>query len=64
MSNQEFRNEYLYGVTMGHIRSMLEKGLISAEEYQMAEEKMRNKYRPTSDGLLSETTCFVFREER
>ena len=64
MSNQDFRNEYLYGATMRHIRGMLEKGLISAEEYREAEERMRKKYRPTSGGLLTETTCFVPQEER
>jgi len=63
MSNQEFRNEYLYGVTMGHIRGMLEKGLITEEEYREANDRMLKKYSPVSAGLISESDL-LYRRSR
>ena len=54
MSNQEFRNEYLFSVTMGHVGRMLDRGLITEEEYQKVNRQMKEKYNPVSDGLLSE----------
>ena len=56
MTKQEFRNEMLYSVTMGRVKLMLERGLITMDEYRMINEKMKAKYRPISDGLVSEKT--------
>lgn len=55
MSDHEFRNEYLFSVTMGHVRRMLEKGLITEEEYREVSRRMKEKYRPVTDGLISES---------
>ena len=55
MSNQEFRNEYLYSITMGHVGRMLARGLITEEEYQEVNRRMKGKYNPVSDGLISES---------
>ena len=55
MSNQEFRNEYLYSITMGHVGRMLARGLITEEEYQEVNRRMKEKYNPVSDGLISES---------
>ena len=55
MSNQEFRNEYLYSITMGHVGRMLARDLITEEEYQEVNRRMKEKYNPVSDGLISES---------
>ena len=55
MSNQEFRNEYLYSITMGHVGRMLTRGLITEKEYQEVNRRMKEKYNPVSDGLISES---------
>ena len=55
MSDPEFRNEYLFSVTMGHVRRMLEKGLITEGEYREACRRMKEKYCPVTDGLISES---------
>ena len=54
MTEQEFRNEAIYSVTMSHVKIMLERGLISEDEYWVINTKMKEKYRPISDGLVSE----------
>ncbi len=55
LTKQEFQNECLFSVTMSHVRSMLKKGLISQDEYCQMRDKMKQKYHPVSDGLISET---------
>ena len=50
----EFRNEYLYNSTMAQVKKLLEEGLISEEYYWQINTKMKAKYRPVSDGLISE----------
>ena len=54
LTEEEFRNEYLYTSTMGQVRKMLEMGMITEADYCRIETKMRGKYLPVSDGLLSE----------
>ena len=61
MTEQEFRNEMLYSVTMGRVKLMLERGLITMDEYSMINEKMKAKYHPISDGLVSENTLLCVR---
>lgn len=54
MTEEEFRNEGAYSVTMAQVKRMLEKGLITKEEYWRINAKMKMKYHPVSDGLISE----------
>ena len=54
MSQEEFRNECIYSVTMSHIKTMLKRGLITEAEYREINTKMKAKYLPVSDGLVSE----------
>ena len=54
MSRDEFRNEYLYNSTMAQVKKLLEEGLISEEYYWQINTKMKAKYRPVSDVLISE----------
>lgn len=55
LTKQEFRNECLFSVTMYHVRSMLKSGLVSQNEYCQMYEKMKQKYHPVTDGLISES---------
>jgi len=54
MTEQEFRNEYLYSSTMVQVRKMLEMGMITEGDYCRIDTKMKGKYLPVCDGLLSE----------
>lgn len=54
MTEQEFQDECIYSVTMSHVKTMLERGLISEDEYWKINAKMKAKYHPISDGLVSE----------
>lgn len=54
MTEQEFRNETAYSVTMAQVKRMLDKGLINVDEYRRINEEMKAKYHPVSDGLISE----------
>ena len=55
LTKQEFQNECLFSVTMSHVRSMLQNDLISQNEYFQMRDKMKQKYHPVSDGLITET---------
>ncbi|MBE5775815.1 MAG: hypothetical protein E7337_18160 [Clostridiales bacterium] len=55
MTQEQFRNEYLYNSTMIQVRRMLEQGMITEADYCRIDTKMRGKYLPLSDGLLSES---------
>ncbi len=61
MSNQEFHSEYLFSITMVHVRGMLEQGLITEEEYWKVNSWMKEKYHPVSDGLISESDLLCTR---
>ena len=61
MTEQEFRNEMIYSVTMWRVKIMLERGLITMNEYRSINEKMKAKYQPISDGLVSENTLLCVR---
>lgn len=56
MTKQEFQSEMIYSITMAHIKKLLERGLITVDEYRLINEKMKAKYQPISDGLVSENT--------
>jgi len=55
MTQEQFRSEYLYNSTMIQVRKMLEQGMITEVDYCWIDTKMRGKYLPLSDGLLSES---------
>ena len=40
------QNDFKYHVTMSLVRKMVEKGLLTADEYAVIDTKMREKYRP------------------
>ena len=54
MSAEELNNEYLYASTMVQVKKMLNSNFISISDYWRINAKMKNKYQPISDGLISE----------
>ena len=54
MSEQEFHNERLYNATMVQVKKLLKMSLITEKDYWQINTKMKAKYRPISDGLVSE----------
>lgn len=54
MSEDQFRNEMRYRVTMSLARSMLEKGMISEEEYRKFDTIMLEKYHPIFGTLFTD----------
>ena len=55
MTKQEFQREAAYAVTMSHVKGLLEKGMITLEEYREMSARMREKYQPVTDGLIFES---------
>ena len=53
MRYEEGKREIIYQMTMSAARQMLEKGLISEEEYKQFDTKMQQKYRPIFGTLFS-----------
>jgi len=51
-----FNAEKLYRATMAIAKSMLTKGLITFDEYNIIDTKMLDKYRPIFGTLLSQTS--------
>lgn len=54
MSEDQFRNETLYQTTMSLARTMLEKGVISEEDYNEFDTNMLEKYQPIFGTLFSD----------
>ncbi len=54
VSKEQLTNEKLYQATMSMVRRMLEKGLISEEEYRQIDTMFLEKYRPVFGTLFSE----------
>ena len=54
MSEDQFRNEMLYQTTMTLARSMLEKGVISEEDYHEFDTIMLEKYHPIFGTLFTD----------
>ena len=54
VSKDQLTNEKLYQATMSMVRRMLEKGLISEEEYRQIDTMFLEKYRPVFGTLFSE----------
>lgn len=53
MTREQGRKEIVYQMTMSAARQMLEKGLITDEQYQKYDTKMRRKYTPIIGTLWS-----------
>ncbi len=53
MTEEQFRAEKLYYISLSIARSMLEKGVIDEEVFAMIDTKLLEKYRPVSATLLS-----------
>ena len=54
MSCEEGKLEIIYQMTMSAAQQMLEKGLISEEEYKQFDTKMQQKYNPIFGTLFSD----------
>lgn len=54
MSKEELHNDMLYHAAISMAKSMLEKGLITEEEYPEIDTILLEKYRPYLGTLLSE----------
>ena len=53
MTPTEGRNELIFQMTMSSAKQMLEKGLITEQEYKDFETKMEQKYSPLFGTLFS-----------
>lgn len=58
MTREQGRKEVVYQMTMSAARRMLEKGLITEEQYQKYDTKMRQKYAPIIGTLWPKWTCY------
>jgi hypothetical protein len=56
MTEEQFEREKLYQASMNLFKSMLEKGLITEEQYAIIDTKMLEKYRPLLGTLFAEIT--------
>lgn len=56
MNEEMFNAEKLYRITMAIAKSMLSKGLITAEEYSIIDTKMLEKYHPVLGTLFANTS--------
>ena len=59
MSREKLRNDMRYRVALSAAKTMLEKGLITEEEYAEIDTKLLKKYEPYLGSLLSENACNI-----
>lgn len=59
MTPEELRNDMLYHMALSMDKTMLEKGLLSPEEYAEIDTILLQKYQPYLGSLFSENTCYV-----
>lgn len=52
VSKEQFRAERLYRMSLSVAKSMLEKGIITSDEYSEIDTILREKYRPILGTLL------------
>ena len=57
VDNEQFEREKMYQATMNMFRAMVEKGIITKEQYNLIDTNMLQKYRPLLGGLFSENAC-------
>ena len=50
----KLKNEIAYQITMKHLKDMLDKKIISKEEYNQMMDEFKEKYKPTISGLFFE----------
>ena len=53
MTDEQFRAEKLYYISLSIAKSMLEKGIIHEDVLAVIDTKLLEKYRPISDTLLA-----------
>lgn len=53
MTEEQFRAEKLYYISLSIAKSMLEKGVIDREVFTIIDTKLLEKYRPISGTLLA-----------
>ena len=53
MTEEQFRAEKLYYISLSLAKSMLEKGVIDREVFTIIDTKLLEKYRPISGTLLA-----------
>ena len=58
MTKEQLRDDMRYQAALSVAKSMLEKGLITKEEYAEIDTKLLQKYRPYLGSLFSENTCY------
>ena len=58
MSKEELHNDMLYHASISMAKSMLERGLITEEEYAEIDTILLEKYRPYLGKLLSENARY------
>ena len=56
MSKEQFEAEKGYQASIHLAKMLLQKGLLTAEEYAIIDTKLREKYRPLFGTLLSENS--------
>lgn len=59
MTSEDLRNDILYHMALSMAKNMLERGLLSQEEYAEMDTILLKKYRPYLGSLFSENTCYV-----
>jgi len=57
MTNEQYRRELCYRVSMAAANCMLRKGLITRQEHEAFNNVMIEKHRPMISGLFSENIC-------
>ena len=50
----KIKNEIAYQITMNYLKDMLEKKIISIEEYNQIMDELKEKYTPKISGLFFE----------
>lgn len=54
MSKEEGKREIIFQMTMSYARKLVEKGLLSKEEYVKFDTKMQQEWQPKIGGLFSD----------
>lgn len=54
MSKEQYKNERVYLMTMSFAKKMLNKGVISEDQYHDFDTKMQQKYAPTFSILFTD----------
>ena len=63
MTQEELRNDMAYQAGVSTGKTMLEKGLITPEEYAEIDTILLQMYRPYLGSLCSENACYSLRLE-